>query len=113
MVFLINYYRYNPIHNIKINWQWLDFYYNDDSSIIPKEIIYTENGDCKTFYEFNSKEGNYNQTSEEDFARMLNNGLCLSNVYKFEHYNCYEKYKWIDELKIDYSSNSSMSSLIK
>ena len=96
---LINSYRNNPMNHMKINWKWLDFYYNIDSNIVPKEIIYVEDENDKTFYEFNSKEGNYNQISEEEFAEMLSNGLCLSNVYKYEHVNAHDKYKWINELK--------------
>ena len=30
---------------------------------------------------------------------MLSNGLCLSNVYKYEHVNAHDKYEWINELK--------------
>lgn len=101
---LIKAYRNNPMNHAKINWEWLDFYYNIDSSIVPKEIIYVEGDKGKIFYEFDSKKGNYHQISEEDFGKMLSNGLCLSDVYKNEQEGEPGEYQWIDDLKSKYLS---------
>ena len=101
---LINSYRRNPMNHMKIKWQWLDFYYNIDSNIVPKEIIYVEDDSGKTFYEFDSQEGNYHQISEKDFGEMITNGLCLSDVYRYDHEGEPGEYRWVDVLKSKYLS---------